>query len=119
MGNYTEMHETVTPFIYLHLSKELDLCLVSFQNTRRVGLPRLYLVLGVQIMSFTANSIEGAAFIDKGWIEKVFRKAVEAEERVSLMKKLIKQKLGVAEVEEFFSDLADTHRNTKYRSLLS
>ena len=30
---------------------------------------------------------------------------------------IIKQKLGVAEVEEFFSDLAETHRNTKYRSM--
>ena len=57
-------------------------------------------------------AIEGAAFIDRGWVDKVFRKAVEAEERVSLMQKLIKQKLGVAEVEEFFSDLAETHRNT-------
>ena len=68
-------------------------------------------------MSFTANSIEGAASIDKRWVEKVFRKAVEAEERVSLLKKLVKQKLGVADVEEFFGDLADNHRNTKYRSL--
>ena len=67
-------------------------------------------------MFLTANSIEGAAFIDRGWVDKVFRKAVEAEERVSLMQKLIKQKLGVAEVEEFVSDLAETHRNTKYRS---
>ena len=68
-------------------------------------------------MFLTANSIEGAAFIDRGWVAKVFRKAVEAEERVNLMQKLIKQKLGVAEVEEFFSDLAETHRNTKYRSM--
>ena len=68
-------------------------------------------------MSFTANSIEEAAHIDKGWVAKVFRKATEAEERVILMKKLIDQKLGVAEVEEFFGDLAENHRNTKYRSL--
>ena len=47
---------------------------------------------GDQVMSFTANSIEGAAYIDKGWVEKVFRKAIEAEERVNLMRKSIKQK---------------------------
>ena len=68
-------------------------------------------------MSFTANSIEGAAYIDRGWIAKVFRKCVEATERVNLMRKLIKQGVGVAEVEEFFEDLADSHRNTKYRSV--
>ena len=39
-------------------------------------------------MFLTANSIEGAAFINKGWVDKVFRKTVEAEERVSLMQKL-------------------------------
>ena len=80
-----------------------------------IGVP--FEVSGDQIMSFTANSIEGAAIVDKGWVEKVFRKAVESEERVSLMKKLIKQKIGVAEVEEFCSDLAETHRNTKHKSM--
>ena len=68
-------------------------------------------------MSFTANSIEEAAYIDRGWIAKVFRKCVGATECVNLMRKLIKQGVGVAEVEEFFEGLADSHRNTKYRSV--
>ena len=67
-------------------------------------------------MTFTAPSIEQAASVDRRWVEKVFIKYVEAEERVLLMRKLIKQGLGVAEVELFFAELADTHRNTKYRS---
>ena len=37
--------------------------------------------------------------------------------RINLKRKLIKQKFGVAEVEEFCSDLAETHRNTKYKSI--
>ena len=34
----------------------------------------------ILIMSITANSIEGAAYIDRGWVAKVFRKDVEANE---------------------------------------
>ena len=67
-------------------------------------------------MSSTAASIEEAASVDVRWVMKVFRKAVEAEERVNLLRKLSKHKLGVNEVEDFFEDLAETHRNTKYRS---
>ena len=47
----------------------------------------------------------------------MFRKAIEAEERINLKRKLFKQKIGVVEVEEFCSDLAETHRNTKYGSI--
>ena len=43
----------------------------------------------------------------------VFRKTVEAEERVVLMKNLINRGVGLAEVEHFFSDLADTCRHVQ------
>ena len=39
-------------------------------------------------MSSTAASIEEAASVDVRWVMKVFRKAVEAEERVNLFRKL-------------------------------
>ena len=67
-------------------------------------------------MSSTAASIENAASVDARWVMKVFRKVVEADEWVELIRKLIKHKVGVNEVEEFFEDLAETHRNAKYRS---
>ena len=64
-------------------------------------------------MNTTASSRERAANIDRGWVMTVFRKTVEAEERVVLMKKLIKKRVGLAEVEKFFSDLAEKCRNVK------
>ena len=67
-------------------------------------------------MSTTAVSIEGAAKIDEGWVMTVFRKTVEAEERVELMKKLINRRVGLAEIENFFSDLAEKSRNVRNKS---
>ena len=46
----------------------------------------------------------------------VFRKTVEAEERLVLMKKLINKRVGLAEIENFFSDLAETCRNVQNKS---
>ena len=43
----------------------------------------------------------------------VFRKTVEAEERVVLMKKLINKRVGLAEIEHFFCDLAEKCRNVQ------
>ena len=67
-------------------------------------------------MSNTAISSEGAAQIDRGWVMTVFIKTVETEERVVLMKKLIDKRVGVAEIEEFYSDLAEKCRNIKNKS---
>ena len=53
-------------------------------------------------MSITANSIEGAANIDAGWVASVFKKTVEAEQRCMLMEKLMNKGLGLNEVEAFF-----------------
>ena len=64
-------------------------------------------------MSSTASSTEEAADIDEGWVEKVFLNAVETEERVKFMEKLVKLGVGVAEVEHFFMGVTDTCRNTK------
>ena len=46
----------------------------------------------------------------------IFRKTVEAEERVQLIKKLINRGVGFAEVENFFADLAEKCRNIKNKS---
>ena len=61
-------------------------------------------------------SIEEAAQIDEGWVEKTFRKTIESEERVIMMRELIAKGVGLAEVENFFGDLAQKCRNVGNRS---
>ena len=67
-------------------------------------------------MSTTANSTEGAANIDAGWVASVFIKTVEAEQRFVLMEKLINKGLGLNEVEAFFGNQAEKCRNIKNKS---
>ena len=64
----------------------------------------------------TASAIEEAAKVDEGWVARTYNKTVEAEERVIMLQQLIDKGVGLAEVEEFFEDLAQKCRNSENRS---
>ena len=64
----------------------------------------------------TASPIEEAAEVDEGWVARTHNKTVEAEERVIMLQQLLDKGVGLAEVEEFFENLAQKCRNSENRS---